>query len=301
MGHHHHHHGHGQDTKNIKVAFFINLVFTIIEIVGGVLTNSVAILSDAVHDLGDSLSLGLAWYFQNYSKRERSSSYSYGYGRFSLLGAIINSIVLVVGSIFILTEAIPRLIAPEQPDTFGMIILGVLGVLFNGAAVLRLKKGSSINERVVALHLLEDVLGWVAVLIGSIVMHFYDIPIIDPILSLGIAGFILFNVYKNLKETIQIVMQGVPNDADLAKVTNTLLAFDEIAEVHDVHIWSMDGQYNVMTAHLVLSKRFDLLTLEPLKKQIRRQLEDSNIEHATLEFELKDAHCDVKVEANNRD
>ncbi len=93
----------------------------------------------------------------------------------------------------------------------------------------------------------------------------------------------------------------MPNDADLAKVTNTLLAFDEIAEVHDVHIWSMDGQYNVMTAHLVLSKKFDLLTLEPLKKQIRRQLEDSNIEHATLEFELKDAHCDVKVEANNRD
>lgn len=299
MGHHHHHHGHGQDTKNIKVAFFINLVFTIIEIVGGILTNSVAILSDAIHDLGDSLSLGLAWYFQNYSKRERSSSYSYGYGRFSLLGAIINSIVLVVGSIFILTEAIPRLIAPEQPDTVGMIVLGVLGVLFNGAAVLRLKKGTSINERVVALHLLEDVLGWVAVLIGSVVMHFYDIPIIDPILSLGIAGFILFNVYKNLKETIQIVMQGVPNDADIAKISDTLLSFDEIAEVHDVHIWSMDGQYNVMTAHLVLSSTYDLIALEALKNQIRRQLEDLNIEHATLEFELKDAHCDAKDELDD--
>ncbi len=300
MGHHHHHHGHGQDTKNIKVAFFINLVFTIIEIVGGILTNSVAILSDAIHDLGDSLSLGLAWYFQNYSKRERSSSYSYGYGRFSLLGAIINSIVLVVGSIFILTEAIPRLIAPEQPDTVGMIVLGVLGVLFNGAAVLRLKKGTSINERIVALHLLEDVLGWVAVLIGSVVMHFYDIPIIDPILSLGIAGFILFNVYKNLKETIQIVMQGVPNDADIAKITDSLLNFDEIAEIHDVHIWSMDGQYNVMTAHLVLSRTYDLPALEALKKQMRRRLEDLNIEHATLEFELKDAYCDVKDELDDK-
>ncbi len=141
MAHHHNHtHGHSHDTGNIKVAFFINLLFTIIEIIGGVLTNSVAILSDAVHDLGDSLSLGLAWYFQNYSKKKRSPSFSYGYGRFSLLGAIINSIVLVVGSIFIFIEAIPRLIAPQQPETEGVMLLAILGVIFNGAAVLRLKK-----------------------------------------------------------------------------------------------------------------------------------------------------------------
>jgi cobalt-zinc-cadmium efflux system protein len=286
-----HSHGHAHATKNIKVAFFLNLVFTIIEIIGGIMTNSVAILSDAVHDLGDSLSLGLAWYFQNYSKKERTHSYSYGYGRFSLLGAIINSVVLVVGSIFIFIEAIPRLISPEQPDPQGMMILAVLGVIFNGAAVLKLQKGSSINERVVSLHLLEDALGWIAVLIGSIIMHFFELPIIDPILSLGIAAFILINVYKNLKETIQIVMQGVPDAAGVQQVEKQLLSFPEINAVHDIHIWSMDGEYNIMTAHLELNEVYTLSALEPLKKRIRADLRNLNIEHATLEFETTNEDC----------
>lgn len=290
---HNHSHSHSHDTKNIKTAFFLNLVFTIIEIIGGIMTNSVAIMSDAVHDLGDSLSLGLAWYFQNYSKKKRSPSFSYGYGRFSLLGAIINSIVLVVGSIFIFIEAIPRLVNPQQPETQGMMVLAVLGVVFNGAAVLRLKKGSSVNERVVSLHLLEDVLGWIAVLIGSIVMHFFNIPIIDPILSLGIALFILVNVYKNLKQTIQIVMQGVPDDTNVKEVERRLLAYPEIEDVHDIHIWSMDGEYNIMTAHLVVKHKEKLLELEPLKKKIREDLEELHVEHATLEFESIHENCDV--------
>ncbi len=294
MAHHHHHkHGHTHDTSNIKVAFFINLLFTIIEIIGGVMTNSIAILSDAVHDLGDSLSLGLAWYFQNYSKKKRSPSFSYGYGRFSLLGAVINSIVLVVGSIFIFIEAIPRLIEPQQPETQGMMILAVLGVVFNGAAVLRLKKGTSVNERVVSLHLLEDVLGWVAVLIGSIIMHFFDIPIIDPILSLGIALFILMNVYKNLKEAIQIIMQGVPDDTDVKEVEHRLLSYPEIKEIHDIHVWSMDGEYNIMTAHIVVDHEGALKDLEPLKNKIREDLKELHIEHVTLEFEVDEENCSI--------
>ena len=297
--HHNHKHGHTHDTSNIKVAFFINLLFTIIEIIGGVMTNSIAILSDAVHDLGDSLSLGLAWYFQNYSKKKRSPSFSYGYGRFSLLGAMINSIVLVVGSIFIFIEAIPRLIEPQQPETQGMMILAVLGVVFNGAAVLRLKKGTSVNERVVSLHLLEDVLGWVAVLIGSIIMHFFDIPIIDPILSLGIALFILMNVYKNLKEAIQIIMQGVPDDTNVKEVERRLVSYPEIKEIHDIHVWSMDGEYNIMTAHIVVHHEGPLKELEPLKKKIREDLEEFSIEHVTLEFEVVDEHCSVTDSLNS--
>lgn len=287
-GKHHlgHHHGHAHETGNIKIAFFINLIFTIIEVIGGILTNSVAILSDAVHDFGDSISLGLAWYFQNVSGKERTKAYSYGYGRFSLLGAIINSIVLVVGSIFIIVEAIPRLIHPEQPDTQGMFILAILGVLFNGAAVLRLKKGKSINERVVSLHLLEDVLGWVAVLIGTIIMHFFEVPIIDPILSLGIAAFILFNVVRNVKETVQIIMQGVPNNIKIDEVKELLLAFEEIAEVHDIHVWSMDGAYTIMTAHVVVPDHKDLASLRSLKDRIRQRLQEASIDHVTMEFEI---------------
>ena len=198
-----HHHSHEQEKGgNIKVAFFLNISFTIIEIIGGVLTNSVAILSDALHDLGDSLSLGLAWYFEKKSKKGRSKNFSFGYKRFSLLGALINAIVLIIGSIFILREAIPRIINPEPVDTKGMILLAILGIFVNGLAVLRLKKGTSLNEKVISLHLLGDVFGWIAVLIGAIAIYYFNSPIIDPILSFLIAGFILFNVYKNLNKVI---------------------------------------------------------------------------------------------------
>ncbi|MEQ9231618.1 MAG: cation diffusion facilitator family transporter, partial [Cyclobacteriaceae bacterium] len=142
MGHHH-------PTKNIRVAFFLNLGFALIELVGGLLTNSVAILSDALHDLGDSLTLGASWYFAKLSTKERDKEFSYGYKRFSVLGALISSVVLLIGSIFIIVETIPRLLNPVQPDTGGMIILGIIGVVVNGIAALKLSHGHSLNEQAV--------------------------------------------------------------------------------------------------------------------------------------------------------
>jgi cobalt-zinc-cadmium efflux system protein len=286
--HSHHHHG---DVKNIKTAFFLNFFFTLIEIVGGFYTNSIAILSDALHDLGDSLSLGLAWYFQKLSKKRRDRQFSYGYKRFSLLAAIINSLVLIVGSVFILMEAIPRLMNPVQPNVEGMMLLAMLGVLFNGAAVLRLNRGESMNEQVAMLHLLEDVFGWVAVLIGSVIMYYFDLPIVDPILSLGISMFILFNVYRNLRQSLKIVLQAIPKDVDQESIRDFLNGLDEVAEAHDMHIWSMDGQYNVLTTHLVLEKNLQMSELQSLKKKIREGLHELGIEHTTMEFELKDEDC----------
>jgi cobalt-zinc-cadmium efflux system protein len=236
---HHHQHQHS-DVKNIKVAFFLNVTFTIVEIIGGFFTNSIAILSDAVHDLGDSLSLGMAWYFQKKAKKGSDKLFSYGYKRFSLLGAIINSIVLIVGSIFILTEAIPRLFHPEQAEVKGMFLLAILGLIVNGAAVLRLKKGHSINEKVVSLHLLEDVLGWAAILVGSIVMFFFDLPIIDPIMSVFIAIFVLNNVYKNIKQTLHIILQGIPEKLDISLITNHIEQLEGVENVHDLHVWSVE-------------------------------------------------------------
>ncbi|UII21229.1 cation diffusion facilitator family transporter [Fulvivirga ligni] len=294
MGHdhgHHHHHHHG--TGNIKTAFFLNLGFTILELVGGILTNSVAILSDALHDLGDSLSLGLSWYFQNLSSKGRDKKFSYGYKRFSLLGAIINSAVLLTGSIIIIYEAIPRILNPEQPSTKGMIALAIVGILVNGAAVLKLRKGSSINEEVVSLHLLEDVLGWVAVLIGAIVMHFVDAPVIDPILSLGIAAFILFNVFKNLKKSFTIVLQGTPSNIDIALITKKIEALDDVKEVHDCHLWTMDGEYNIFSAHLVVPHKTTVDELAEMKKSVRTILEEMGIAHATLEFETQEEPCSL--------
>lgn len=185
-----------ENQGNIKVAFFLNLSFTIAEIIGGLWTNSVAILSDAVHDLGDSLSLGLAWYFDAFSKKGPDEKYSFGYARFSLLAALINSLVLVGGSVLVLTRSVPRIFNPEPIDAKGMFVFAILGILINGLAVLKLKKGTSLNEKVVSWHLMEDVLGWVVILVASIVLMFVDIPILDPILSVLITIYVLFHVLK---------------------------------------------------------------------------------------------------------
>jgi len=289
--HNHDHHHRPNDTQNIRLAFILNLAFTLIEIVGGFLTNSIAILSDALHDLGDSLSLGLAWYFQNISKKGRDGSYSYGYKRFSILGALINAVILLVGSIFILSEAIPRLLNPQTPNVVGMIWLAILGVVVNGAAVLQLKKGFSINEKVISLHLLEDVLGWIAVLIGAIIMYFFEWPIIDPILSIGISVFIVYNVFKSLKKTTNIILQGIPDKEEFQKIESYLNSVDSVKDIHDLHIWSMDGQYNILTVHLVTAVPSHPEIEGGLKDQIRSDLRKMGIEHATIEFETEDHQC----------
>lgn len=297
MAHSHHHHDHThhhQDVKNIKVAFFLNTAFTLVEIAGGIFTNSIAILSDAVHDLGDSLSLGLAWYFQKIAKKGGDKSYSYGYKRFSLLGAIINSIVLVVGSVIILSAAIPRVFNPQQTNAEGMFLLAILGVIVNGAAVFRLKKGESINEKVVSLHLLEDMLGWLAILVGSVVMYFFDVPILDPLMSIAIALFVLYNVYKNLRQSLRIILQGIPEEVDITELHTHFKEFDEIDSVHDLHVWSIDGNYNVLTVHIVLKQALNLDKLAELKLKIRDSLTEEGIEHATFEFETASESCNYE-------
>lgn len=292
--HNHNHSHHHEDVKNIKVAFSLNLMFTIIEFVGGFLTNSMAILSDAVHDLGDSFSLGLSWYFQKIAKRPRTKNYTYGYKRFSLLGAIINSVILVVGSVLILMNAIPRLFHPQQPDVKGMLLLAVLGVIVNGAAVLRLRKGRSLNERVVSLHLLEDVLGWLAVLVGAGIMYFVDAPFIDPLLSIAILAFILFNVYRNIRQSLRIILQGSPDLVDVDEIEKAILKTDNVEGIHDLHVWSIDGEYNVLTMHVVLSTSLPMLQLHKLKIGIRGKLLSMGIQHSTIEFETPDEDCEME-------
>jgi cobalt-zinc-cadmium efflux system protein len=286
--HHHHGHSHSHGTENITTAFWLNIAFTIIEIFGGFFTNSVAILSDALHDLGDSLSLGLAWYFQKKSNQGRDKTYTYGYRRFSLVGALVNSIVLVIGSVYMLTEAIPRFINPEETDAKGMFFLAVLGIIVNGAAVVKLKKGTSLNEKAVMLHLMEDVLGWVAVLIGSILIYFFNWTIIDPILSIGITVYILWNVYGNLKSVFRVILQGTPEHFEIPMVKENLKNIAGILDIHDLHVWSLDGEFNVMTVHAVVEK--DAIRLA-LKKEIRHALQHMEVEHVTIEMEFEGEEC----------
>jgi len=289
MGHSHHHdHSEG----NIKVAFFLNLFFSIIEIVGGLLTNSVAIISDAVHDLGDSFTLGLSWYFAKASKKKKDTKFSYGYKRLSVIGALISSVVLVIGSVFVVLEAIPRLLNPIKPDTGGMIVLAIIGVAVNGLAAYRLSRGHSINVKAVFTHLLEDVLGWIATLIGAVVMHFSDLPIIDPILSLLISIFILYNVYKNLKESFQIILQATPSNVNIQKIHSEIRDIRGIKDFHDCHTWTMDGNYNILSIHLVVDSDLSLQDLERIKTDTKGRLAKLGINHTTIEFETEDEICE---------
>jgi cobalt-zinc-cadmium efflux system protein len=299
-GHHHHHQvGENDNPKHIVVAFWLNTFFALLEIAGGLYTNSVAILSDAVHDLGDSLSLGFAYYFHKKSKQRSDAVYTYGYQRFSFLGAFINSLILIVSSVFIIRESVARLFEPQPPDARGMVVLALIGIAVNGYALLRLRRGNTINERVVALHFIEDVLGWVAVLIGSVVMLFADVPILDPILSISIAAYILYNVFKNLKATFRILLQRRPETVDEASIRKSVMSVPGVKGLHDIHHWTMDGQYNVMTLHVVVDRNESVEQRERIKKEVKHGLQHLNIRHSTVEIESEDENCKVDHHPNN--
>lgn len=283
-----HTHSHKSNAeKNISIAFFLNSFFVVVELVGGIMTNSIAILSDALHDFGDSLSLAIAWFLQQKSKTGRDEKYSYGYKRFSLLGSVFLSGVLTVSSIFIIIEAVKRIITPAEVSAQGMLWLAIFGVIINGAAALRVKKGSSINERSVYLHIMEDVLGWVAVLVVSIVMMFVELSILDPILSLCISIWVLSNVYKNIKTTFKVFLQAVPEDIEADKLKEELLCIEGVLSIHDLHLWSLDGESHVMTLHIVTCQ----CETTPIKQSVLDIAEKHNITHSTIEFETPESEC----------
>lgn len=291
---HSHDHSHGRSSdasKRIGWAFFLNVVFTIIEFIGGWLTNSTAIMADAVHDLGDSLSIGTSWGLNKLSEKDANRTFSYGYKRFSLLGALINGVVLTIGSVWILFEAIPRLADPEMPQAEGMLLLSIFGIAVNGYAAYKLSEGNSLNERVLNWHLLEDVLGWVAVFIVSIVLMFKPWAILDPILSIGFTLFILFNVIRNLKQTLLLFLQATPDRAQLERIRDDLLSNEHVSDLHHFHIWSLDGERNVMTVHLVLVGDVSTEHIQTLKNDVQRSLKKYNFEHTTVEFEFADEQC----------
>jgi len=274
--------------RRIRIAFFLNLGFTFVEIAGGLWTNSIAILSDALHDLGDSVALGLTWHFARLSKRRGDETFTFGYRRFSLLGALVMSIVLFAGGAVVLSEAIPRILSPQATNARGMIALSLVGLLVNGVAALRMHGGRSVGERVVAWHFVEDVLGWAAVLVASVVMWFRDVPILDPVLSIGITLYVLWNVGKRLKETFSILLQAVPGDVDLEQIRGAVRAIPGVCDVHHLHVWSQDGEHHVLTAHVVAADASSYEAVSSLRRSIKEDLQRFGIEHATIEVEADD-------------
>ena len=290
--HGHDHHNHAESYDNIKLAFILNFVFTIVEIIGGLWTNSVAILSDAVHDMGDSISLGLSWYLEKYSKRNPDELFSFGYSRFSLLSAFFNSLILIIGSIFVLSRAIPRLLSPEPINAVGVLIFAVFGITVNGIAAYKLSKGNSINEEVITFHFLEDVLGWVSILVVGIIYMFKKIPILDPILSILITSYILYNVFSNFKKILKIFLQAVPAELSIEEIEKLITDETDVITVHHTHMWSLDGENNMLSTHIVVEDELNNSEINDIKEKIRELLIEHNINHVTIEVDFRSEVCD---------
>lgn len=291
--HHHHHHAHGQSLERIGQAFWLNVIFTVIELIGGAMTNSVAILADAVHDLGDSLALAFAWYMEKQSRSEFDrDSFTYGMRRLSVLSAIVTGLVLVFGSFLVLIKSVPRVLHPEPASTQGMIGLALLGVAVNGIAALRVQKGTSLNERMLMWHLLEDVFGWLMILVGAIVMNFVDLPILDPLMAIALSLWVLWNVIHNLRESLEVFLQRTPRRLKLENVQDYVKSFSMIESLHHTHLWSLDGEHHIFTGHLVVGRNVQIQDLSLLRQEIKQGLHQQfHITEATLEIEWPGQSC----------
>ncbi len=287
--HHHHHHStpDGSD-RNIGIAFWLNLIFAVIELIGGMWTQSLAIVSDALHDFGDALSLGLGYILQRISKRGPSENYSYGLRRLSLLSAVLSGVVISVGAIYILIEGYQRFFEPREPFGPGMAALAVVGIAVNGFSAWKLSRGHTQNEQMLKWHLIEDVLGWVAVLIGSGFIWVFNWKWMDPLLAMGISAFVLINVFRGLVKTVNLFLQANPNPEGLKLFRDQVEAMNNIEEVHDVHFWSLDGVRHVLSLHAVL---IDLSKIETTKDDIRSLSHLLGDCHITIETESLDEHC----------
>lgn len=295
-----HDHGHGHahlppsdaGSSRMGVAFLLNLTFTIIELVGGFWTGSAAILADAVHDLGDTFALGLAWLLERVAGKGGDDRFPYGYRRWSMLGALLTGLLLIAGSLLIIYGAALRLReVPEMPNTLGMIGLAIVGILFNGAAVFRLEGGATHNEAMVRWHLLEDVLGWVAVLVTAIVMHFFQIAILDSLLAIGIALWVLWNAGRAFWSTLVTLLQGTPPGYDLGALERALAEVDGVCGVHHMHVWSLDGARHVLTAHVQSEASLDGAGRAALREAVKHEAAHFQVVHATIEIEGPDEPC----------
>lgn len=272
--------------RNILIAFMLNLGFSIFEFIGGTITNSVAIISDSIHDIGDAMSIGLSFFLEKKSKKKSDNKYTYGYARYSVIGSLITTLILLIGSILVVIGAIKRIINPVDINYNGMILFAIIGVIVSFLAAYFTKGSHSLNQKSVNLHMLEDVLGWIVVLIGAIIMRFTDIKVIDPILSILVALFIFINALKNLKLIIDLFLEKTPKGININEIKDHILKIKGVKDVHHIHVWSLDGYNNYATIHIVEDgKNTDI------KKLLKEELKEQGIAHTTIEIEKIGEEC----------
>ena len=294
MSHHHHHSP--TSAARILTAFLLNLCFSVFELIGGIFTGSVAILSDALHDLGDAAGIGCSFFLEKKSRKAPDATHTYGYVRYSVLGGLITTVILLAGSCIVIYHAVLRLLNPSPIHYNGMLIFAVVGVAVNLAAAIFTRHGDSLNQRAVNLHMLEDVLGWIVVLIGALVMRFTDWVFIDPLMSIAVAIFILVHAVGTLREILNLFLEKTPDGVSVEELTAHLTALSDVIGIHHVHISSLDGTRHYATLHAVING-------DPAeaKAAIRAEMAEHGITHATIEIETPDEVCgevECRVETN---
>jgi cobalt-zinc-cadmium efflux system protein len=277
------HNHHKNASENLAFVFLMNLSFNIIVIIGGLATNSMAIIADCIHDLSDTISIALAWVLEKISQKESSNNYSYGYQRFSILGAIIISIFVIIMACIILSEAIPRLFSPEGIDAEGMLIISIIGLVFKSLSVYRLHGSETFNEKAIFFHQLGDIFEWLAILILSIVLIFWDgAQYLDPFVSIGIALWLIFNLSRNLYKAIQVILQKTPDNFDVNEFKTLIMGIEGVENIDDFHIWSLDGIDSVMTLKIEVDFTKNL---DEIKKEIYTISNKYHVIDITIEFE----------------
>lgn len=286
---------HMTSEKRILLSFVLNFLFTIFEFFGGLLTGSIALMSDALHDLGDSISMGVAIFLEKKSKQKPDYKYTYGYYRFSLLSGLISSVILIVGSTIIIYRSIERLITPQpliNPQL--LVIFAVIGVIVNGAAAYNASKGKTMNEKVISLHLLEDVFGWVALLITSLLIYLFNIDILDAVLSLLFSLYIMIHVFRNLKSILEVFMEKAPKSPKINQIKQSILDIDDVHDVHHIHYWTLEGSIPIITLHAVIDRHHKDVEINEILIKIHQKLKAIGIEHSTVQIEFEGLACVVE-------
>ena len=272
------------------LAFLLNGFFSLFELAGSFLTGSISIASDAVHDLGDAITIGISWFLEKKSNRQPDETYTYGYRRYSVLAGLFTTLVLLFGSVAVIYHAFGRILTPKEIRYDSMILFAVVGVLVNFIAAYVTHGGNSVNQKAVNLHMLEDVLGWIAVLLGAIVIKVTHFWVIDPILSILVAAFVLVNALKNLKNALDILLEKAPREISVSQLEALILTIDGVMDVHHIHLRSIDGITHYATLHLVTDEN-----PKTIKQAVKETLHQHGISHVTLELETPGEDCHEKT------
>ena len=285
-----HNHSHEKQGKNLVVSIFLNLLITAAQVIGGILSGSLALLSDALHNFSDVLALAFSWYANKLSKKEASLNQTFGYKRAELIAAFVNSIILIVVAIFLIYEAIIRLFHPETIQSSIVIWLALLGIVANGAAVLLLKKDadSNLNMKSAYLHLLTDMMASIAVLVGGIVMKYLGWFWVDSVLTLLIGLYLIYVSYDLIKTSTKMLMLFTPDDIDIKKIIEAVHKINKVGKLHHIHVWQLNDDELHLEAHLDCSEDIKLSDFNDLLHEIEALLlEKFNINHVNIQPEFK--------------